>query len=61
MSQIYDSIVDTVGNTPLIRLNRVTEGLGATVLAKVEFFNPLASVKDRIALAMHTDREKSPE
>ncbi|OIO61333.1 MAG: cysteine synthase A [Alphaproteobacteria bacterium CG_4_10_14_0_2_um_filter_63_37] len=59
MSQIYDSIVDTVGNTPLIRLNRVTEGLGATVLAKVEFFNPLASVKDRIALAMIEAAERS--
>ena len=44
-----ESIVDLVGNTPLIRLNRVTEGISATVLAKVEYFNPGGSVKDRIA------------
>lgn len=48
----YDSILETLGSTPLVRLNRVTEGLGATVYAKLEFFNPLSSVKDRIALNM---------
>src|SRR5215212_11409913 len=49
---IRDSIVDTIGNTPLVRLRRVTEGAGATVVAKLEFFNPLGSVKDRIGWAM---------
>jgi cysteine synthase len=50
--QIFDSIVETIGNTPLVRLNRVTEGAPATVAAKLEFFNPLGSVKDRIGAAM---------
>jgi cystathionine beta-synthase len=50
--KIYDSILETVGNTPLVRLNRITKDIKATVLAKVEFFNPGGSVKDRIALAM---------
>lgn len=49
---IANSITDLVGNTPLVKLNRVTEGCGATVLAKLEYFNPLGSVKDRIALSM---------
>ncbi len=52
MSVIYDDISKTIGNTPLVRLNRVTEGLGATVLAKLESFNPLSSVKDRIGVSM---------
>jgi cysteine synthase A len=52
MAKIYDDITQTVGSTPLIRLNRVTAGLQATVAAKVESFNPLSSVKDRIALSM---------
>ena len=50
--KIYDNIVDTVGRTPLVRLNRVTEGLHATIALKCEFFNPLGSVKDRIGMAM---------
>lgn len=50
--RIAESITKLVGNTPLVRLNRVTDGIGATVAAKLEFFNPLGSVKDRIALAM---------
>jgi cysteine synthase A len=52
MSRIYDDITKTIGNTPLVRLNRITEGLGATVLAKLESFNPLSSVKDRIGVSM---------
>jgi cysteine synthase A len=50
--RIYDDITQCVGNTPLIRLRRVTEGCGAEVLAKLENFNPLWSVKDRIGVAM---------
>ncbi len=49
---IHNGIADTIGNTPIIRLNTVTEGLRATVLAKLEFFNPCSSVKDRIAASM---------
>lgn len=52
--RIYQSLTETIGNTPLVQLNRLMEakGLKATVLAKLEFFNPLASVKDRIGVAM---------
>ncbi|MBS1144722.1 MAG: cysK [Proteobacteria bacterium] len=49
---IANNITELVGNTPLVRLNRVTAGSAATVLAKLEFFNPGSSVKDRIAVAM---------
>ena len=52
MGRIYEDITRTVGNTPLVRINKLTQGLGATVLAKLEYFNPLSSVKDRIGLAM---------
>jgi cysteine synthase A len=48
---IYDDITKTVGNTPLVRINRLTEGVKSTVLAKLESFNPLSSVKDRIGVA----------
>src|SRR5512140_1041422 len=58
MGRIYNNIVETVGRTPLVRLNRVTAGLPATVLLKCEFFNPLSSVKDRIGLSMIEDAEK---
>jgi cysteine synthase A len=58
MSRIFNNIVETVGGTPLVRLNRVTAGLDATVLLKCEFFNPLGSVKDRIGMAMIEDAEK---
>ncbi len=57
--EVYDSVVALVGNTPLVRLNRVTEGLPATVLAKVEYLNPGGSVKDRIALRMIEAAESS--
>jgi cysteine synthase A len=56
---IYNNVVETVGKTPLIKLNRVTEGLEATIALKCEFFNPLGSVKDRIGAAMIEDAEKS--
>ena len=50
--KIYNNIVETVGRTPLVRLNHVTAGLEATIALKCEFFNPLGSVKDRIGMAM---------
>lgn len=56
---IYNNIVETVGNTPLVKLNKVTAGIDATVALKCEFFNPLGSVKDRIGYAMIEDAEKS--
>ncbi len=58
---VYDSIAATIGNTPLVRLNRITKEAGcvAEVLAKLEFFNPLSSVKDRIALSMVEAAEAS--
>ena len=52
MGKIYNNIVETVGRTPLVKLNRITAGLEATVAVKCEFFNPLGSVKDRIGMAM---------
>ncbi len=52
MARVYNSILETIGNTPIVRLNKITDGAKATVLAKLEFFNPLSSVKDRIGLAM---------
>ena len=55
----YDNVVELIGNTPLVRLRSVTEGISATVLAKVEYFNPGGSVKDRIALRMVEEAEKS--
>ncbi len=58
MGKIYQNIVETVGRTPLVKLNRVTDGAAATVALKCEFFNPLGSVKDRIGMAMIEDAEK---
>ena len=55
---IRSDITKTVGNTPLVKINKMAEGSGATVLAKLEFFNPLSSVKDRIGVAMIEDAEK---
>jgi len=56
--KIYKDIVETVGHTPLVRLNRVTAGVPATILLKCEFANPLGSVKDRIGMSMIEDAEK---
>ena len=58
--RIYGSILETVGNTPIVRVPRLSkeEGLKSTLLLKLEFFNPLASVKDRIAVGMITQMEK---
>lgn len=58
MGRIYNNVVETVGNTPLIKLNRVTDGAPATIALKCEFFNPLGSVKDRIGMAMIEDAEQ---
>ena len=58
MSRIFEDITKTIGNTPLVKLNRITEGVGALVLAKIESFNPLSSVKDRIGVAMIEDAER---
>ena len=57
----YESLVELIGNTPLVKLSRVTEGLAPTVLAKVEYFNPGGSVKDRIAVRMIESAEQSGE
>ncbi|MFE7425593.1 cystathionine beta-synthase [Streptomyces sp. NPDC014735] len=59
--QFHDSMISLVGNTPLVRLRSVTAGIQATVLAKVEYFNPGGSVKDRIALRMIEAAEESGE
>lgn len=59
MAKIYNNILDTIGRTPLVKLNRITDGAKATVLLKLEFFNPLGSVKDRIGLAMIDHLEKT--
>ncbi|GAA1056345.1 cysteine synthase [Agromyces luteolus] len=52
MAQVYENITDVFGRTPLVKLNRVTDGAGATVLAKLEFYNPSASVKDRLGIGI---------
>ena len=54
----FDNILETIGNTPLIKLNKITSEIEATVLAKVEYFNPGNSVKDRMAIKMVEDAEK---
>ncbi|MEW2357325.1 cystathionine beta-synthase [Spirillospora sp. NPDC029432] len=59
--RVHDSLVELMGDTPLVRLRKVTGGLGPQVLAKVEYFNPGGSVKDRIAVRMIDAAEKSGE
>ena len=61
MGRIYDNVSELVGRTPLVRLNRLTEGLDATVVAKLEFYNPANSVKDRIGAAIIDAAESSGE
>ena len=61
MARILNDITETFGNTPLVRLNKVTEGCVATVLVKLEFFNPSSSVKDRLGIAIVDAAEKSGE
>ncbi|MFL2848413.1 MAG: cysteine synthase A [Coraliomargaritaceae bacterium] len=58
MSQLFHSITDTIGNTPLVKINNLTAGLPAEIYLKCEFFNPLASVKDRIGRAMIESAER---
>ena len=57
--KIYNNITEVFGNTPLVKLNRMTDGSSATVLAKLEFYNPTSTVKDRIGIAMVDAAEKS--
>ena len=61
MAKIYDDVTKLIGNTPLVRLNKLTEGLGATIVAKLEFYNPASSVKDRIGVAIIDAAERSGE
>ncbi|MBI4757402.1 MAG: pyridoxal-phosphate dependent enzyme, partial [Chloroflexi bacterium] len=58
MPQVANNVLELIGNTPLIRLNRLPMAESATILAKLESCNPAGSVKDRIALAMIEDAEK---
>ena len=55
---VHDSIVDTIGNTPLVRLNKIARDYPGQILAKVEYFNPGNSMKDRMALKMIEDAER---
>ncbi|MFB2554297.1 cysteine synthase A [Herbiconiux liangxiaofengii] len=59
MAQIYDDVTQLVGRTPLVRINRLTDGIDATVLGKLEFYNPANSVKDRIGVAIIDAAEKA--
>src|SRR5438093_11410153 len=59
MAHLFKDITETIGRTPLVRLNRVTQGLPAEIYAKLEFYNPLGSVKDRIGYSMIDAAEKA--
>ena len=59
MKKTCNNILETIGNTPLVRINKLTKDVKATVYAKVETFNPGNSIKDRMALKMIEDAEKS--
>lgn len=59
MGRIYNNIIETIGNTPLVRLNRITEDIEPNIFAKIEAFNPGASVKDRICISMIEAAEKA--
>ncbi len=61
MAKVFDNITEVFGRTPLVRLNRVTDGADATVLAKLEFYNPSASVKDRLGVAIVDAAEAAGE
>jgi cysteine synthase A len=61
MARIYDDATQLIGNTPLVRINKLTEGVGATVVGKLEFYNPASSVKDRIGVAIVDAAERSGE
>src|SRR5512138_36343 len=61
MGRIYENVSELVGRTPVVRLNRLTEGLGAQVAAKLEFYNPASSVKDRIGVSIVDAAERSGE
>lgn len=56
--KIYDNITDLIGNTPLLKIKSLSDASGAEIIGKLEYFNPLSSIKDRIALAMISDAEK---
>jgi cysteine synthase A len=61
MARIYDDATQLIGNTPLVRINKLTEGVDATVVGKLEFYNPASSVKDRIGVAIVDAAEASGE
>ena len=61
MARIYDDVTQLIGNTPLVRLNKLTDGVSATIVAKLEFYNPASSVKDRIGVAIVDAAERSGE
>ena len=58
MGKVYNNIIETIGNTPLVKLNRITEDIGPEIYVKIEAFNPGASVKDRICMSMIEKAEK---